>query len=212
MPRRRDTRPPTTGPEPSAAKAAAREQDARLVRAALRGDQEAYSELVGRYMNIVVGFSYNRVGDFHRAEDIAQEAFLKAYNSLGSLQEPVKFGSWLLVIARHTCMDWLRANRPAVSLDQLRDAGHEPESPPTPEGFEAVSDAELEDRVLKAVHELREDYRDIIVMKHIDDLSYKEIGRLLGMSVSAVGEKLSRVRQILRKQLSKTVKGIASRE
>jgi RNA polymerase sigma-70 factor (ECF subfamily) len=181
------------------------EEDARLVRAVLGGDEESYAELVRRYMNVVVGFAYNRVRDFHRAEDLAQDTFLKAFGSLASLQDHGKFGSWLLVITRHTCMDWLRASKDSVSLDDLRESGHEPEAEDAVASLDRVGDEEIEQRILEAIHELREDYRDIIVMKHIDQKSYKEIGRLLGMSVSAVGEKLSRVRQILRKKLGRVI-------
>jgi RNA polymerase sigma-70 factor (ECF subfamily) len=182
-----------------------RTQDGKLARRALRGDEAAYGELVRRYMNIVVGFLYNRLHDFHRAEDLAQDTFLKAYHRLDALQDPTKFGSWLLVIARHTCMDHLRSLREHSSLDDLRDAGHEPHDEDGEQALEALGEAEIEARVLEAISELREDYRDIIVMKHIENLSYREIGDLLGMSVSAVGEKLSRVRQLLRKRLSKSL-------
>ena len=182
--------------------------DAELVAAGLRGDESAYGELVRRYSNIVVGFAFNRVSDFQLAEDLAQETFVKAYESLGSLNAPEKFGSWLLVIARHTCMDWLRASKDVVSLDGLRDSGHEPVSGSGRENFDRLSDEEVDARILTEVQTLREDYRDIIVMKHIQQLSYKQIGELLGMSVSAVGEKLSRVRQILRKRLTGTIPGV----
>lgn len=173
-----------------------------MVAESLRGSEAAYGELIGRYSHVVVGFSFNRVRDFQLAEDLAQDAFVKAYESLETLKEPDKFGSWLLVIARHTCMDHLRASRERVSLDHLRESGHEPVGGVGGEGFDRVSEEEIERRILAEIHGLREDYRDIIVMKHIQQLSYKQIGELLGMSVSAVGEKLSRVRQILRKRLA----------
>ncbi len=176
--------------------------DAQLVAESLRGSESAYNELLRRYTNVVVGFAFNRVGDFQQAEDLVQDTFIKAYESLKTLKEPDKFGSWLLVIARHTCMDYLRASRDAVSLDYLREAGHEPVGGSAHDSFERVSDDEIERRILVAIQGLRADYRDIIVMKHIHQLSYKQIGDLLGMSVSAVGEKLSRVRQILRKRLA----------
>lgn len=179
--------------------------DAALVAAGLRGDQAAFGELVRRHGNLVVGFAYNRVGDFQLAEDLAQDTFIKAYNSLETLKEPNKFTSWLLVIARHTCMDWLRASKDAVSLEGLREAGYEPAPNTVARTLEQITEAELEARILQEIQELREDYREIIVMKHIDNLSYRQIGELLGMSVSAVGEKLSRIRQILRKRLADTV-------
>lgn len=199
---------PPSAPRASAAPPNPDLNDAQLVRDTLNGRETAYAQLVARYMNIVVGHIYNRIQDYHLAEDLAQDAFCKAYASLASLISPEKFGSWLLVIARHTCMDWLRTSRQAVSLDDLREAGHEPVAHSNPGVVDAAMDAEIDRLILEEIQRLRPDYRDIIVMKHIDKLSYKQIAELLGMTVSAVGEKLSRIRQILRKRLIRTVNGI----
>jgi RNA polymerase sigma-70 factor (ECF subfamily) len=163
-------------------------------------------------MNILVGFIYNRVRDFYKAEDLAQDTFIKAHGSLDSLRDPTKFGSWILVIARHTCMDYLRSARETVSLDDLRDSGIEPHAVALDDAVDVLGDEEIEQHVLQAIQDLREDYRDIIVMKHVENLSYKEISALLDMSISAVGEKLSRVRQILRRKLKRRLKLDDTRE
>ena len=181
--------------------------DSDLVERARGGDSDAFAELVGRYRNIVVGFSYNIVGDSHAAEDLAQETFIKAYGSLASLEDPAKFGSWLRVIARHTCMDHLRAQKGDVSLETLRSSGLDPaEAGAKPVDREIIVEEE-EHEILEALRELREDYREIIILKHIEELSYREIADITELSVSGVGEKLSRVRQMLKKILEKKGKG-----
>jgi RNA polymerase sigma-70 factor (ECF subfamily) len=133
-------------------------------------------------------------------EDLAQECFIKAYSALGTLREPSRFAGWLRKIAANTASDWLRTRHSEVNLDLLTAAGAEPTAPRTVPG-QALEDGEEEDSVLKALAELRPDYREIVVLKHVENRSYREIADLLGMSVTAVGEKLSRVRSLLRNRL-----------
>jgi RNA polymerase sigma-70 factor (ECF subfamily) len=171
-----------------------------LVDCARRGDREAYGQLVERYRSVVMASIYAAVRRRDVAEDLAQECFIKAYSALGELREPVRFAGWLRTIAAHTAADWLRARRSEVNLDRLTEAGAEPCAPQFRPG-ERMEDAEEEDAVISALAELREDYREIVVLKHLENYSYREIGEMLGMSVTAVGEKLSRVRSLLRKKL-----------
>ncbi len=182
-----------------------RASDDEIAEKAVSGDRAAFEELVRRYMNIVVGFALSYTGDPFAAEDLAQESFIKAFESLRKLEDPSKFGGWLRVICRNTCADYVRSRRTPVSLEALRASGQEPtDSSATP--FEDVSGSETQSAVMREIASLREDYREIIVLRHIEDLSYKKIAALLGMSVSAVGEKLSRVRDILKRRLRKKVK------
>jgi RNA polymerase sigma-70 factor (ECF subfamily) len=173
---------------------------AALVGQARGGDREAYGQLVERYRSVVITSIYAVVRRREVAEDLAQECFIKAFAALGELRDPARFGGWLKTIASHTAADWLRARKSEVNLDKLREAGAEPCAPPVRPG-EGIEDAEEEDAILTALSELREDYREIVVLKHLENYSYREIGELLGMSVTAVGEKLSRVRTMLRRKL-----------
>ena len=173
---------------------------ARLVEAAAAGDKEAYGRLVERFRTVVMASIYGAVRRREVAEDLAQECFIKAYAALGELREPARFAGWLRTIAAHTAADWLRARRSEVNLDKLAEAGAEPSAPAGRLGG-AIEDAEEEDALLGALAELRDDYREIVVLKHLENYSYREIAEMLGMSITGVGEKLSRVRSMLKRKL-----------
>jgi RNA polymerase sigma-70 factor (ECF subfamily) len=196
-------------PTPSAgspAKQALVPPDEELVKRASAGEKDAFEPLVRRYADNIVRFVHHMIGDFQAAEDIAQEAFLKAYAHLGRLEQPERFSTWLYSIARHSCLDWIRAKRSGPSVEDLHAMGVEPAdvAEDTPERPSEVMEAHT--RVVDELQALREDYRDIILLKHVHELSYKEIGEIVGLSPSAVGEKLSRVRQMLRNKLSRRPK------
>jgi RNA polymerase sigma-70 factor (ECF subfamily) len=179
--------------------------DPQLVVMTIEGDRRAYEELISRYQNAVLAKAFKVVKDYQAAEDIAQEAMTKAYTAMGSLQDPRRFGGWLMTITQNTAMDYMRARKDRISLENLRDQGFEPAQEQDEEALGHIQNREEELRVLECLRSMREDYREIIVLKHIENLSYKEIAERLGMSVSAVGEKLSRVRGILKRKLTKKV-------
>jgi RNA polymerase sigma-70 factor (ECF subfamily) len=171
-----------------------------LVRQCINGDPLAFEQLVREHMNTVLGLAYNYVGNFSTAEDIAQETFAQAYHSLSSLRDSARFKVWLLKIARNKCIDALRRNPQWISLDQNKELQKELSAKSAPD-TEALGCEFSEEDLLSAMRSLRQDYREIFVMKHVDNLSYKEISLLLGMTVSAVGEKLYRVRAMIREKL-----------
>ncbi len=177
--------------------------DEEIGKKAIAGDVGAFEDLVRRYRNVVVGFALSYTGDPHAAEDLAQEAFIKAFGSLRKLEAPGRFIGWLRVICRNTCADYVRTRRNPVSLEALKESGQEPTDRASGTPLEDVSGSETEGTVMQEIASLREDYREIIILRHIEELSYKEIAAMLEMSVSAVGEKLSRVRDILRRKLRK---------
>jgi RNA polymerase sigma-70 factor (ECF subfamily) len=171
-----------------------------LVRQCIDGDPTAFERLVREHMNAILGLAYNYVGNFSTAEDIAQETFAQAFQSLSSLRDGALFKIWLLKIARNKCVDAIRRNPRWISLDQNKDLHREVTQQPAIGNEEAEGEF-TEDDLLAVLGSLRDDYREIFVMKHIDNLSYKEISTVLGMTVSAVGEKLYRVRSMLREKL-----------
>lgn len=181
---------------------------ADLVRRSIAGDLEAFDALVREHMNTVLGVAYNYVGNFHTAEDLTQETFVQAFKSIASLRDRGRFKIWLLRIARNKCIDYIRRNPRMLSMDQDRElqkeVGRRSAAPLDADNSRLdVSEEEL----LAALSTLREDYREIFILKHVDNLSYKEISQLLGMTVSAVGEKLYRVRSMVRVKLEKNKTG-----
>ena len=155
-------------------------------------------------MNTVLGLAFNYVRNFHTAEDLAQETFVQAYQSISNLRDGARFKVWLLRILRNKCIDYIRRTPRLLSMDQdpelQREVSFQATTPP-PQECEAPPFTE--EQLLSVVDALRADYREIFVMKHVDNLSYKEISELLGMSVSAVGEKLYRVRNMIRERLER---------
>ncbi len=171
-----------------------------LVRRCIDGDPLAFEQLVREHMNSVLGLAYNYVGNFSTAEDIAQETFVQAFQSMSSLRDGARFKVWLLRIARNKAIDVIRRAPHCVSLDQDRELHREVLGKSASSNEDAACPFS-EDDLLRALKLLREDYREIFVMKHVDNLSYKEISAILGMTVSAVGEKLYRVRSMIREKL-----------
>lgn len=171
--------------------------DGQLVELSLKGDLTAYPELVGRYMNALYALGYRMSGDFHIAQDIAQEALIKGYFRLSTLQDPEKFGSWLYAIARRTGMDWLRKNqRETPGLE----SAVELEAPGSIE--EVVEHNQRRDAVWQALGQLSEPYREAAVLHFISGLTAPHISRILEVTVSAVESRLRRAKQQLKKQLA----------
>ena len=94
------------------------QSDARLIQQVLQGDQDAFSPLVKKYQKGVHSLAWRKIGDFHIAQEITQDAFLNAYKKLGTLRNPNAFAGWLYVIVARLSSDWLRRNRLTMeSLD-----------------------------------------------------------------------------------------------
>ena len=171
-----------------------------LVQRCLDGDTGAFERLVREHMNTVLGLAYHYVGDFSVAEDVAQETFVQAFQSMNSLRNGARFKVWLLKIARNKAIDTLRRNPHMVSLDENKEVEREVSLKSAPPQEDQPFEFS-EDDLIKALKSIRKDYREIFVMKHVDNLSYKEISEILGMTISSVGEKLYRVRTMIREKL-----------
>lgn len=171
-----------------------------VVESACQGDLEAYSALVSMYSNAVFATAFNIVGDFHYAQDIAQEAFVKAWNNLGMLKDSEKFGSWLFTITKRLSIDWLRKGN--VSLNPLTEAYNIPDSVSVEER------AEIKERkvnVREALNSLDEKYRQVTIMYYISGFNSREISHFLNVSLSAVESRLRRSKEILKRELFEMV-------
>jgi RNA polymerase sigma-70 factor (ECF subfamily) len=178
--------------------------DGDLVREALGGQGEAYAELVRRWTARVLAVCHARVRRSGMAEDLAHEAILRGYAGLGTLSDPQRFGPWLCGIATRVCLDWLKAKeRTQVTFSDLgRDSGVEgsfadPRSGDTPrlDGKEEV------DRLLAAVEELPEPERQVILLYYYDDVTYRDLAEVLGVSPATVNMRLTKARALLRRRL-----------
>lgn len=172
--------------------------DADLVRKSLAGDRSAFGQLVERYQRQVSAVCYAVIRDREKARDMAQEAFLAAYDALRRLREPAHFGAWLAGIARRRCIYAIRRERRAARALAVK--AEEPRAAPLgPDGELARSDEEA--RLLEAMGALGRRYREVLVLRHFEGRSYAEISELLGLSVATVEKRLTRARNKLREAL-----------
>ncbi len=177
-------------------------EDTDLLLAAGGGDRDAFATLVERHHRTIVQFVYRFLGgaDGATAEDLAQDIFLSAWRSAPSFEPRAKVTTWLLRIARNTCLNHRRSRRlrKAVSLDSLGEAAVHASSPPPDTGVMADETARC---VRTAILDLPPNQQGAIILRHFHGLSYADIAEVLGVSVSAVESMLFRARQTLRTAL-----------
>jgi RNA polymerase sigma-70 factor (ECF subfamily) len=182
--------------------------DAQLVRQAQAGQTSAYEVLVRRWSARLVGYIRSKVRHVQVAEDIAQDCLLKAFRSLPSLKKPDRFGSWLLSIGHHASLDWLKARS---RLDvQLRDLNANVSD--TESSMIAISKApdarldadEQRQTLLRAVDELPEPLREVLLIYYYDNVTYSEMATMLGISAATVNSRLTKARATLRDRLTPT--------
>ncbi len=169
------------------------------------GDTAAYGKLIARYQGHAYGLAYSILGDWAEAQDMAQEAFIRAYVNLHALAEPSRFPAWLRRIVFSTCMDGLRRHRPELyrSLgepDDIDDLDAIPDSE-TPSPFEHTLKNEMSKVVLAAIDDLPQKYRIPLTMFHLDGLSYKKVADFLEIPIGTVQSLISRARNRLKPTL-----------
>jgi RNA polymerase sigma factor (sigma-70 family) len=177
--------------------------DAELVRTARSGDRAAYDELIRRYQHQMYGLACVLLGDRSEAEDITQEAFLRAWLNLDLLSDPAKFEPWVRRIVFGTSIDWLRAFRPG--LYRLANADGESELLATPSAtmsaLAALESVEMRERVWQAVAKLPPRYRLPLKLFHLDGLSHAQIAESVGVTESTARSLVTRARQKLEPML-----------
>ena len=184
----------------------------RLVQAAKKGDVAAFGELVKRYDRNVFRIALHITQNREDAEDVVQDAFLKAYENLEQFQGQSKFYTWLVRIAVNEALMKLRRRRPErmVSLDQ--EVQTEEDSMPrevadwSPNPEELYNQAELRDILGKTIQGLPPSFRTVFVLRDVEGLSTEETAQALELSVPAVKSRLLRARLQLRERLNRYFK------
>ena len=166
-----------------------------VVERARRKDAAAFAVLIRAYERVVLAVAYGVLGDSAGAGDVAQDAFVRAWEHLADLREPERFGTWLCGIARNLAVDALRRRKPVESMDSQEPAEggrwtHDP--------ADEVDRRERFEKVASAIAALDEVSRPVVVLRYYEDLSSKQIGELLEISPAAVDMRLSRARKQLR--------------
>ena len=178
--------------------------DAALIQRSRQGEESAFEELMAKYANLVGSIAYNIIGDVHVASDITQETFLKVHRNLDRLEDPRRFKGWLCSIVRTTCVDWLRKERVRpCSLEKIAEDGIEPEGELLGNSLRQTSTEveELREKILHVVNELPKIYQQIILLRHLRKMTYREMSDFLGLPVATIESRLYRARIMLKDKL-----------
>jgi len=167
--------------------------DEELVEACQAGESSAFDLLVARWEDKIRGASYRLLGSEDEARDAAQEAFLKAYKGLPAFKGEAQFSSWLYRIAVNLCRDRLRRRKgkTLVSLEALEEAGPVIATR-EPGAHELVQQLDLRRAVRRAIAELCEEQREVVILKEYQGLTFLEIAQALDLPVSTVKTRLYR--------------------
>lgn len=171
-----------------------------------KGDQSAYEDIVVLFQSRIYHHCYRMLGNAHEAEDIAQEAFIRAYVNIHSYDDKRKFSTWLYRIATNLTIDRIRKRKPDYFLDaeikgteglnmfsQLATKDRLPE--------EEVQGMELQHHIYQEIANLSPIYRSIITLRYLEEFSLKEISEIMDLPLGTVKTRIHRGREALRKKL-----------
>ncbi len=187
-----------------------RAEDSKLIKAALKGDQVSYRAIMKKYHDQVYGLLYRMVHDKGEVEDLTQEAFIKAFQSLKNFNEEFAFSTWLYKIATNNCIDYIRKRKlQTFSIDKPIESKEGEYSFEIPDSSFEPDRSMIEGQRTKALEEainsLPEKYRQVILMRHTEDKDYQEIADELNLPLGTVKAHIFRAREILYKKLKKKI-------
>jgi RNA polymerase sigma-70 factor, ECF subfamily len=185
--------------------------DSELVQSALAGRETSFEELVRRYQRPIAAYVYRMVGDYDAALDLTQEVFIKVYNSLTRYRAEFKFSTWIYKIAHNAAIDHLRRHTVreqslTIGIDGERREISIESGRLTPE--QESERKEQRSEIESVVQLLPAAYRELIVLRHSQDLSYDEIAEVTGLPLGTVKNRLFRAREAMRDHLLQ--RGISS--
>ncbi len=175
----------------------------------LAGDRSAFDNLVLRHKDRIFNLCSRLVGDFSDAEECAQETFVKAFRAIKKFKLESSFSTWLYTIAVNTCRNrrnsaefrfWSRVFRFTHSQDEQGAPDFDIEDL-APSPLSQMAEREREIMVQSAIASLPQDYRTVIVLRHVEELSYEEISKITGYNMGTLKSKLARARLQLQKKL-----------
>ena len=178
-------------------------EDAQLVDQFLTGDESAFTTLMKKYQKSVHALAWRKVGDFHIAEELAQDAFLKVYQKLATLKNPNQFAGWLYVITDRLCIDWHRKQKPPMeSLETISGTEIEESS------YRHYEDEQRKEasteyrhrRIKSLLEQLPESERTVATLYYLGEMTSKAISEFLGVSPNTIRSRLQRARNRLKEQ------------
>ena len=178
-------------------------EDAQLVNRFLSGDEGAFTILVKKYQKSVHALVWRKVGDFHTAEELTQDTFLKAYQKLGTLKNPNQFAGWLYVIADRLCIAWHRKQK--SQMESLETTSEEEIDMSSYRHYEDEQRKEAttehrQVRVRNLLEKLPESERTVVTLHYLGEMTVKEISKFLGISANTIKSRLQRARNRLKEQ------------
>jgi RNA polymerase sigma factor (sigma-70 family) len=176
-----------------------RTEDGRIIQRCLNGEPEAFGLLVDKYKAGIYAFVYAKLRDFHDAQDVTQEVFIKAYRDLRSLRQWESFVFWLYRIASSHCGKWLRARSRRPDQEFIED-----QAPKTLEdrSIDSYRQNQADESLYEALYSLPEAYREVLTLYYFAGMNSQDIARALGMSPTAIRKRLSRARAQLREEMA----------
>jgi RNA polymerase sigma-70 factor (ECF subfamily) len=187
--------------------------DGDLIVASLNGREDGFEELVRRYHRPITAYVYRMTNDYDAALDVTQEIFIKVYNSLARYKSEYKFSTWVYKIAHNAAIDYLRRNKHGDLSLEIETGNNEfCERPiescmPSPEQERERSEWRSEIQIV--VQKLPAAYRELILLRHAQDLSYDEIAEITNLPLGTVKNRLFRAREMMRSLLiERGIKGI----
>lgn len=181
-------------------------KETEIVVAAKAGNRTAFKQLVLRYQNLITSLAYSRTGDLQRSEDIAQQAFLTAWQKRSELQDPARFAGWLRSITRNIT---LNSNRKSNRLDRSAEslsAASEPVTDLSP--ADSAMTSEQQQLLWDSLNNIPEQYREPLVLFYREDKSVAQVAELLELSVDATKQRLARGRAMLKSEVEKFVEDL----
>jgi len=170
-------------------------KDYALIEAFQGGDEFAFVGIYNRYKGAVYAFCVKMLLDTEQAQDVTQETFLRIYENRDRLLKTSSFKSWLFTIARNQCLNALRRNRRHISIDQ----GVESTLSDVDTPFSKMEKNEQVRFVSRFLQSLKPEYREVLVLREYQNLTYEEIGAVTRSSISAVKSRLFKARKKLAK-------------
>jgi RNA polymerase sigma-70 factor (ECF subfamily) len=179
--------------------------DEMLVKLTLEGDDESFRALMIRHQSGVYRLAYYWTGNRDDAQDLCQECFVHLYRVLDRYDHHYRFHVWMYKVCNNRCINWLKSNRRAREIIPFSHLSEDsldlPDRSPGP--ADHVSHSEIRRLLMEAVHRLPENYRVPVILRFLDELSYKEIAASMGITVKNVEIRLHRAK----KMLYETLKG-----